>query len=63
MTFGFTSFFNSISVISYMKIMNDCVNWNPVTVEKISPRAGLESGTAKIVGQQLPTEHCFKLIA
>ena len=25
-------------------IMKGCVQWNPFTVEKISPRAGIESG-------------------
>ena len=34
-------------------IMKDCVQWNPFTVEKISPRAGIELGTARSVGQRL----------
>ena len=28
-------------------IMKRCMQWNPVTVEKISVRAGLKSGTAR----------------
>ena len=31
--------------------MEDCVNGTPFTVEKISPRAGLESRTARLVCQ------------
>ena len=34
-------------------IMKDCVQWNPFTLEKISPRAGLERTTARSVGQRL----------
>ena len=33
--------------------MKGCVQWNPFTVEKISPRTGLELGTARTVGQRL----------
>ena len=33
--------------------MKGCVQWNPFTVKKISPRAGLELGTARSVGQRL----------
>ena len=36
-----------------MLIMKGCVQWNPFTVEKISPRAGLELGTTRSVGQHL----------
>ena len=31
-----------------------CVNGTSFTVRKISPRAGLEPGTARSVGQRLP---------
>ena len=34
-------------------IMKGCVQWNPVYDKKISPRAGLELGTARSVGQCL----------
>ena len=34
-------------------IMKGCKQWNPFTVEKISPRAGLELGAARSVGQGL----------
>ena len=34
-------------------IMKGCVQWNTYTVEKISPRAGLELATARSVGQPL----------
>ena len=55
MTCNFTSF--SILFQSYQDdgrmIMKGCVHWNPVSVEKISPRAGIELGTARLVGQRL----------
>ena len=34
-------------------IMKGCVQWTPFTVEKISPRAGLELRTSRSVGQRL----------
>ena len=34
-------------------IMKSCVQWNLFTVEKILPRAVLELGTARSVGQSL----------
>ena len=34
-------------------IMKTVCNGTPFTVEKISPRAGLEPGTARSVGQRL----------
>ena len=36
--------------------MKGLCNGTPFTVEKISPRAGLELGTARSVGQRLTTE-------
>ena len=54
--------FTSISTVfqSYQDdgrvIMKGCVQGNPFTVEKTSPRAGLELGTARSVGQRLITE-------
>ena len=33
--------------------MIGCVQWNPVTVEKISPRAGLELGTVRSLATEL----------
>ena len=32
--------------------MKGRVQWNPFTVEKILPRAGIELGTARSVGQR-----------
>ena len=34
-------------------IMKGCVQWTPFTLEKISPRAGIEPGTARSLGQRL----------
>ena len=34
-------------------IMKGCVQWNPFTVEKILPMAGLQLGTARSAGQRL----------
>ena len=34
-------------------IMKGFVQWNPFTVEKILPPAGIELGTARSVGQRL----------
>ena len=55
MTCDFTSF--STVFQSYQDdgqlIIKGCVQWNPFTVEKSSPRAGLELGTARSVGQRL----------
>ena len=34
-------------------IMKGCMQWNPIYVEKISPRARLEPGTTGSVGQHL----------
>ena len=31
-------------------IIKDCVQWNPIRVEEISPSAGLKRGTARSVG-------------
>ena len=39
-----------------LMIMKGCVQWNLFTVEKIMPQAGLQSGTAKSVGQPLTPE-------
>ena len=33
--------------------MKGCVQWNPFTVVKISPRKGIELGTARSLGQCL----------
>ena len=33
--------------------MKSCGQWNPFLVKKISPRAGLEPGTARSVSQRL----------
>ena len=55
MTCDFTSFstvFQSYQVDGRM-IMKCCLQWNPFTVEKISPRAGLELGTARSEDQRL----------
>ena len=51
--------FTAISTVfqSYQEderiIMKGCVQWNPFTVEKTSPRAGLELGTARSIGRRL----------
>ena len=55
MTCDFTSFstvFQSYQDDGRM-IMKGCVQWKPVTTEKISPQAGLELTTARSVGQRL----------
>ena len=53
MTCNFTSL--SIVIQSYQDngqmIMKGCVQWNPVYSLENSPRAGLELGTARSVGQ------------
>ena len=33
-------------------IMKGCVQWNPVTAEKISPQAGIELATARSVDRR-----------
>ena len=51
---NFTSF--STVFQSYQddgQIMKGCVQWNPVYVEKILPRAGIKLRTARSVGQRL----------
>ena len=58
MTCDFMSFSTVFqSCQDYRKlIMKGCVQWNPVTVVKIFPWAGLEPGTTTSVDQPLPTE-------
>ena len=34
-------------------IMKGCMQWNPVSVEKILPQVGLELWTARLVGQRI----------
>ena len=48
----FSTVFQSDQDDGRMK-MKGCVQWNPFMVEKISPRAGLELGSARSVGQRL----------
>ena len=36
-------------------VITGWVQWNAFTIEKISPREGLELGTARSVGQRLTT--------
>ena len=49
----FHVFFNSISVISGRWADDIVCNVTSFTVQKISPRAGLELGTARSLGQSL----------
>ena len=53
--FRFYVLFNGISVISGHRDVNNesCVQSNSVYSEKISPRVGIEHGTARLVGQSL----------
>ena len=56
---GLTCEFTSFSTVfqSYQDderlIIKDCVQWNPLTDERISTRAGIELGTSRSVGQRL----------
>ena len=55
MTCDFTSFSTAFQLYqdNEMLIMKGCVQWNHGLVEKITPRAGLELGTERSLGQCL----------